>query len=130
MISLKHNHRRKSLIILLSVVLGFSACKKAENIKAGPQASFSTNIVLGSEPKESEAIQLNNTSSGENTYLWDFGNGTTSTEKNPSVSYKIHGTYTVTLTVTNSEGLRSTTSLEVTILCRFKDNNHMAAVPL
>lgn len=34
-------------------------------------------------------------------YLWDFGDGETSTEANPSHKYKIPGTYTVTLKVTD-----------------------------
>ena len=38
------------------------------------------------------------------TILWDFGNGTTSTEENPTVQYEEDGTYLVTLTVTNECG--------------------------
>ena len=37
-------------------------------------------------------------------YLWDFGDGNTSTEENPSHEYAVPGTYTVTLTVTNNVG--------------------------
>ncbi len=43
-------------------------------------------------------------------YLWDFDDGQTSTEENPSHSYTNHGTYTVGLTVTDDGGLSSTTS--------------------
>ena len=35
------------------------------------------------------------------TYLWDFGDGTTSTEKNPVHEYAADGTYNVCLTTTN-----------------------------
>ncbi len=38
------------------------------------------------------------------TYLWDFGDGTTSTEKDPSHVYAADGTYTVCLTTTNACG--------------------------
>lgn len=38
------------------------------------------------------------------TYLWDFGDGDTSTEKNPVHVYTDGGYYTVTLTVTGSSG--------------------------
>jgi len=38
------------------------------------------------------------------TYLWDFGDGSTSTEKTPSHSYNKAGTYNVTFTVTDDEG--------------------------
>ncbi|GLQ76329.1 immune inhibitor A domain-containing protein [Vibrio penaeicida] len=37
-------------------------------------------------------------------YLWDFGNGQTSTEFNPSWSYDKAGEYTVVLTVTDDQG--------------------------
>lgn len=36
------------------------------------------------------------------TYLWDFGDGTTDTNANPSHTYDTAGTYAVTLTVTDS----------------------------
>ena len=36
------------------------------------------------------------------TYLWDFGDGTTSTEEDPVHIYASPGIYTVTLTATNS----------------------------
>ena len=38
---------------------------------------------------------------GELYYLWDFGDGNTSTEFEPTYTYNQMGTYTVTLTVTN-----------------------------
>lgn len=37
-------------------------------------------------------------------YLWDFGDGNTSTDANPTHTYAANGTYTVTLTVSNSIG--------------------------
>lgn len=43
------------------------------------------------------------------TYLWDFGDGTTSTVMNPSKNYATTGTYTVTLTSTNTYGSSSKT---------------------
>ena len=43
-----------------------------------------------------------------NTYLWDFGDGTTSTEANPSHTYR-YGSYTVSLTVNGPRGTDSET---------------------
>jgi len=37
-------------------------------------------------------------------YLWNFGNGATSTQQNPTYTYPSSGTYTVTLTITSSTG--------------------------
>ncbi|MFD4747867.1 PQQ-dependent sugar dehydrogenase [Streptomyces rubiginosohelvolus] len=47
-------------------------------------------------------------------YAWDFGDGTTSTDPNPSHTYTTAGTYNPTLTVTDPEGLTGTASLVVT----------------
>lgn len=41
---------------------------------------------------------------GPITYLWDFGDSTTSTSENPTHVYSTSGTYTVTLTATNAGG--------------------------
>jgi gliding motility-associated-like protein len=51
-------------------------------------------------------IKFTNASAGPGilSYRWDFGDGTTSTEKDPSHTYQNTGTYTVTLITTSSEG--------------------------
>ncbi|PIY14088.1 MAG: hypothetical protein COZ16_11030, partial [Flavobacteriaceae bacterium CG_4_10_14_3_um_filter_31_253] len=49
------------------------------------------------------------------TYLWNFGDGTTSTFMNPTKSYAGAGTYNVTLTATNTFGI-SYTSTQVIVL--------------
>ena len=43
-------------------------------------------------------------------WLWDLGNGATSTLQNPSTTYVTPGTYTVSLTVTNAAGASHTTT--------------------
>ena len=42
----------------------------------------------------------NTTGGGSNSYLWNFGDGNTSTQQTPSYTYTTPGTYTVTLTAT------------------------------
>ena len=51
----------------------------------------------------------NLSSDNVNEYLWDFGDGNTSTEENPNHSFDEPGYYTVILTVTNDCGSVSTT---------------------
>ncbi len=46
-------------------------------------------------------------------YLWDFGDGNTSTEANPDYTYTTGGLYTVKLTTTSSDGLIATDSSDV-----------------
>lgn len=47
-------------------------------------------------------------------YLWNFGDGTTSTEKNPRHLFPKTGTYRVLLTVYNNGGCMDTASAEIT----------------
>ncbi len=49
------------------------------------------------------------------TYLWKFGNGDSATVQNPSEKYAGTGTYTVQLSVSNSNGCQSTASRTFTI---------------
>jgi PKD repeat protein len=42
-------------------------------------------------------VQLTNTSAGANGYNWNFGNGMTSTDDNPNLSYSNPGSYIITL---------------------------------
>jgi gliding motility-associated-like protein len=55
-------------------------------------------------------IDFNNKSveSGTVSYVWDFGDGQTSTVKSPRHKYVSNGAYTVTLTAVNSSGCRDT----------------------
>jgi PKD repeat protein len=58
-----------------------------------------------------------NPGGGSLTYLWDFGDGVTSTAANPSHTYTSSTvkTFAATLTVTNSSGLSSTSPASVTV---------------
>lgn len=66
-----------------------------------PVADFSANTTNGTT---SQAIQFTDKSNYPTSWFWDFGDGTTSTLKNPSHTYTKSGTYTVKLTVTNNNG--------------------------
>lgn len=49
-------------------------------------------------------VQFTNLSKNATSYNWTFGNGATSSQENPSVSYSANGNYTATLTSKNSNG--------------------------
>lgn len=49
-------------------------------------------------------------------WLWDFGDGNTDTAANSSHTYNNAGDYTVSLTVTDSNGLSSTASQSITLV--------------
>jgi gliding motility-associated-like protein len=48
-------------------------------------------------------------------YLWNFGDGTTSTLENPTHTFSAPGTYNVTFTISNALGCTSTTTYPVTV---------------
>ncbi|MDO6432997.1 PKD domain-containing protein [Flavitalea sp. BT771] len=58
----------------------------------------------------SDPVQFTNTSTGAGalTYLWDFGDGHTSTQADPSYSFWQKGTYSVKLTATSGDGCSAT----------------------
>lgn len=57
-----------------------------------------------------EIIEFENLTRGENTYSWDFGDGSGSSETNPKKQFLLPGVYTVTLTATNDAGCQGRTS--------------------
>ncbi|WP_300666940.1 PKD-like domain-containing protein [Fluviicola sp.] len=77
-----------------------------------PLADFIPSVTAGEAPLE---VVFQNTSVNANSYIWDFGNGQSSTSSNPTVSTIYHdaGTYPVILTASN--GL-CTDSIRITIL--------------
>ncbi|MGV9631629.1 PQQ-dependent sugar dehydrogenase [Streptomyces sp. NPDC003487] len=49
------------------------------------------------------------------TYSWDFGDGGTSTEANPTYKYKKNGTYTATLTAKDPSGRTGSASVQIVV---------------
>ena len=52
---------------------------------------------------------------------WDFGNGQTSTDPNPSTSYSAAGFYTVSLTVTDNRGAANTKNAQIFVRAALAD---------
>ena len=59
-----------------------------------------------------DPVLFNNNSANGNAFYWDFGDGTTSTEVNPSHVYPGAGDYTVSLLVVDTNGCFSPDSIE------------------
>ena len=95
---------------------GCEAHASTVQIKVGakPVASFNASANTGT----GNGYTFSSTSSagtGDLTYNWDLGNGTTSTLSNPGPIYYTAGVYKVTLIVTNAGGCSDTTSKTITI---------------
>jgi PKD repeat protein len=70
-----------------------------------PQANFSASPVQGCFPLNVKFTNSSQPGSGTITdYLWDFGDGVTSTTEKPNHVYTSSGTFDVTLKVTNNYG--------------------------
>ena len=78
-----------------------------------PVAIFSTAADCGSNGQ----VIFTDASIGADTWLWDFGDGTTSTDSNTTHIYATPGTYSVSLTVTNNEtGCSYTSTADIVVL--------------
>ncbi|HOW14101.1 PKD domain-containing protein, partial [Methanosarcina sp.] len=67
-----------------------------------PDAAFAADVTSGNAPL---TVNFTDQSTGTPTsWLWDFGDGTNTTEQNPSHIYTSTGTYSVSLTVSNDDG--------------------------
>jgi gliding motility-associated-like protein len=67
-----------------------------------PKAAFTTKPGLPASAATGTTVQFTNQSANADSYLWDFGDGTTSTTANPSHPYTQAGTFKITLTAYQS----------------------------
>jgi len=77
-----------------------------------PTVNFSAVPLSGCYPLRIQFSDLSTAGAGNTnvTWLWDFGNGITSTLQNPTTTYNSSGSFTVTLRVTNDKGCVKTIS--------------------
>lgn len=73
-----------------------------------PSANFTANITTSCT---GDIIFTDLSTNAPTNWLWDFGDATTSTLQSPSHTYTASGTYTVTLTASNSFGLDTYTEV-------------------
>lgn len=93
-----------SVIALLLIIM--TGCKKDPS-QSAPVACISS---LPDSVLVFATVNFNSScSSGGLTYLWDFGDGSTSAVATATHAYTASGTYTVTLTVTNAHGTNTKT---------------------
>ena len=71
-----------------------------------PTAEFTVNSRTGCTPAKLQFRDISTTAPGTTItgWKWDFGDGGSSTERNPQYTYRTPGSYTVTLTITNDKG--------------------------
>lgn len=90
---------------------------------AAPTAAFSSTI-------NSLSVAFSNLSTGASAYLWDFGDGATSTFANPSHTYPTFGSYNVCLIASSGPGCADTLCQAVDLLVGVKPSMDVDRVEL
>ena len=82
-----------------------------------PVANFTAPAICLNDPVAQfyDSSYVTGNSQEEFTYLWDFGNGTTSTQKNGKTNYTATGIYNVALSVASSNGCVKDTTKKFTV---------------
>lgn len=100
---------------MLVVLLGVSSCTNNDDEKVETK-ELDANYTFIADPTSRETISFINTSVASDNYIWNFGDGTSSTIKDPVKTYTATGDYTVTLTAKNtSTGKTDTFSSVVSV---------------
>lgn len=99
-----------------NVVLNASQGDVTEVQRQPPMADFSFSP---DEPRVGQTVTFTDTSTDGGTIVsrsWDFGDGNTSTDANPTHTYAAPGTYRVSLLVSNDADLSTTVAKTITVL--------------
>lgn len=111
----------KNFLLLGVVVIALTACKKNETPNPSAGFSLSTSYLINDTASfltvaVYDGFNLTNNSANASSYLWDFGDGSTSKEKHPNYAYTKPGIYTLTLTVFSSDGKKSVESKTIKVV--------------
>ncbi|MEP5610948.1 MAG: PKD domain-containing protein [Cyclobacteriaceae bacterium] len=86
--------------ILSLFLVSCDLLKSEEDPNPEPTASFTFTI----DDSNPLTVSFQNTSENTDSYVWDFGDGSSATSINPEYTYLTEGTYNVKLTVTGEGG--------------------------
>lgn len=110
--------------VSFSITTNFASCDAsfqlddAITVSTPPVVSFTTNPnpAVSCTPPLDVTFQNFSSSSIPLTYSWDFGNGNTSTDENPSQeTYSSNGSYQTILTVTDTNGCVRNSQLNISV---------------
>ena len=83
------------VVTVIDLLTGCTNSNSVTVLQTVITATFTPNPLTGFAPL---TVNFTNLSTGATSYSWDFGNGLTSTDKNPTTIFGIGGTYSVILT--------------------------------
>jgi PKD repeat protein len=102
----------KSVTLSASIPGCTTDSTKIIEVVEGPSVAYSHEGIC-----ETDEFIFNNLTTGENIsgYLWDFGDGYTSTLQNPTHFYNLGGTFNVSLSAFNMEGCNNFWNQDITV---------------
>ncbi|QXP57995.1 PKD domain-containing protein [Cellulophaga sp. HaHa_2_95] len=123
----KLNIFRKTVLLLISVIVTstFVSCVGSDTFRdeladtgSKEDTVFPTaNFDYTADQENFKIINFTDLSTEAASYAWDFGNGDTSTERDPSYEFQEgEGTYVVTLIASDGNGVSSTITLDVEVV--------------
>lgn len=118
-----HNLYKSGRLFMLLFIIGLSVTScdfDFELPEAGsiadatpPRAAFS---FAQTDAEDYRIVSFSNESVSATDYVWDFGGAATSTEKNPSYTYPGEGSYTVTLTASDKNGVSDEITIDFDVI--------------
>jgi len=122
----KFNFIKRTTILFFSlavIALAFSGCEKAfefdlPDSNSQPDLNLPVaNFSYASTSEDFKTVKFNNLSFESTNFVWDFGNGNTSNEQDPTFTFDGgEGTYPVTLTATDGRGETSVITIQVQVV--------------
>lgn len=107
----------KTVILLLLFLTFFGCSKEFINTCDSKGEAFQLPKASFTSTKNGATISFKNNSEFADNYAWDFGDGTTSTDPNPSKTYPQDKTYTIKLTAKRCVELFSEASESIDMKC-------------
>ncbi|SDP05687.1 PKD domain-containing protein [Mucilaginibacter sp. OK268] len=123
------NFKIKTISLLLITTAAYIGCKKVEQVTVdikSPKSSFKVTVTSGyprfqlpSNTNYLDSVfyfQNSSETGADITYKWDFGDGSSSDQKNPPHAYTACGKYKVILTTSRSNKANDTSSVILSVI--------------
>ena len=89
------------MLSLCSILLIVSGCSESDNPAEATIPDPDANFTWSGETVTPARIIFHNHSDNANSYYWDFGNGQSSIQENPTITFDSPGEYSITLEAEN-----------------------------
>jgi PKD repeat protein/photosystem II stability/assembly factor-like uncharacterized protein len=112
--SVQHSYKTDGTYTVKLKAASTAGCSDSimKNVQVNPQpvADFNSNPFTGCAPLQTQFNNSSSVSNGTLTYLWQLGQGDTSTKIRPEKTFAVGGLYAVKLTATTDKGCKHDTT--------------------